>query len=286
MLLSSTGPSWTHHLVVAFQLFFESLRPVARLLAIFFFMVSSHCTPNCSANTWLTVLTFMIIRRSTFKDKVLSVLASFIIFYFLLARKGCGRRYATLIGKGSGSISTSHSGKSEQCVQSLHCEWLSSGFNIVTLVHMEKLGYNPVFTLVSSHVWRCTLWKVFFLASPAYVLVEVPAYLVAENFRTVSTPSVPANPVALVCVVVPLYLMDFLSSIRCVCLVRQRIHALPFLAAFCSVPALTGKYRHFWILGLLSGCIRRVYLVRQWIRFIMAGICQHREAKKFGLFWK
>ena len=116
--MSSTGPSWTHHLVVAFQLFFESLRPVARLLAIFFFMVSSHYTPNCSANTWLTVLTFMIIRRTTFKDKVLSVLASFIIFlFFLLARKGCGRRCATLIGKGSGSISTSHSGKSEQCVQ-------------------------------------------------------------------------------------------------------------------------------------------------------------------------
>ena len=82
MLLSSTGPSWTHHLVVAFQLFFESLRPVARLLAIFFFMVSSHYTPNLSANTWLTVLTFMVIRRTTFKDKVLSVLASFIIFLF------------------------------------------------------------------------------------------------------------------------------------------------------------------------------------------------------------
>ena len=90
-----------------------------------------------------------------------------------------------------------------------HYEWISSGFNIVTLVHMEKLRYNPVVTLVSSHVWRCTLWKVFFLASPAYVLVEVPANLLAENFRTVSIPSVPANPVALGCVVVPLYLMDF-----------------------------------------------------------------------------
>ena len=38
-------------------------------------------------------------------------------YYFLLAHKGCGRRCATLVGKGSGSISTSHSGKSELCVQ-------------------------------------------------------------------------------------------------------------------------------------------------------------------------
>ena len=45
--------------------------------------------------------------------------------------------------------------------ESWHYEWLSSGFNIFTLVHMEKLRYIPVFTLVSSHVWRCTLWKVF-----------------------------------------------------------------------------------------------------------------------------
>ena len=36
---------------------------------------------------------------------------------FFLAHKGCGRRCVTLIGKGSGSISTSHSGKSELCVQ-------------------------------------------------------------------------------------------------------------------------------------------------------------------------
>ena len=49
--------------------------------------------------------------------------------------------------------------------ESWHYEWLSSGFNIVTLVHMEKLRYNPVFTPVSPHVWRSTLWKVFFLLS-------------------------------------------------------------------------------------------------------------------------
>ena len=129
--------------------------------------------------------------------------------------------------------------------------------------------------------------------------------------------------------------------IRCVCLVRQRIHALPYLAAYRSVSALPEKYWHFWIfwettscplspavtlysvcmlgstadtctavsgslfgacvdweiqaffgfLGvdfvpLVSGCIRRVYLVRQWIRLFMAGVSQDREAKKFGLFWK
>ena len=39
--------------------------------------------------------------------------------------------------------------------------------------------------------------------------------------------------VALGCVVMP------------ICLVRQRIHALPYLAAYCSVSALPEKYRHF-----------------------------------------
>ena len=65
-------------------------------------------------------------------------------------------------------------------------------------------------------------------------------------------------------------LPDGFSSIRCVCLVRQRIHALPYLAAYCSVSALPEKYRHFWIFWgdfgpLVFGCIRRVCLVRQWI---------------------
>ena len=31
--------------------------------------------------------------------------------------------------------------------------------NIVTLVHMEKLGYNPVFTLVSSILGRCGIQR-------------------------------------------------------------------------------------------------------------------------------
>ena len=39
-----------------------------------------------------------------------------------------------------------------------------------------------------------------------------------------------------------------------VCLVRQRIHALPYLAAFCSVPALTGKYMHFWFFWETTSC--------------------------------
>ena len=39
---------------------------------------------------------------------------------------------------------------------------------------------------------------------------------------------------ALGCVVMP------------ICLVRQRIHALPYLAAYCSVSALPEKYRHFF----------------------------------------
>ena len=40
--------------------------------------------------------------------------------------------------------------------------------------------------------WRCTLWKVFFLAFPVYVLVQLPRNLLAENFRTVLIPAVPA----------------------------------------------------------------------------------------------
>ena len=50
--------------------------------------------------------------------------------------------------------------------------------------------------------WRCRLLKVFFLASPVYVLVLLLANLFAENFRTMSTPSVPdAVLVAVGCVV-------------------------------------------------------------------------------------
>ena len=43
--------------------------------------------------------------------------------------------------------------------------------------------------------WSCTLWKVSFLVSPVYVLVQVCANLLAENLRTVLTPSVPADSV-------------------------------------------------------------------------------------------
>ena len=56
--------------------------------------------------------------------------------------------------------------------------------------------------------WRCTLWKVFFLASLMNVLVQLPANLRAENFRTVCDSSCPCGPdavlVALGCVVEPL----------------------------------------------------------------------------------
>ena len=41
--------------------------------------------------------------------------------------------------------------------------------------------------------WRCRLLKVFLMASPVYVLVLLLANLFAEIFRTMSTPSVPAD---------------------------------------------------------------------------------------------
>ena len=46
-----SGPVWTYHFVVAFQLFFGGRRPVARwyplrISAIFFFIVSNPCTLN------------------------------------------------------------------------------------------------------------------------------------------------------------------------------------------------------------------------------------------------
>ena len=85
--------------------------------------------------------------------------------------------------------------------ESWHFEWLS-------FLHGEVEVQRCVCPCVLS-CWRCTLWKIFFLAFPVYVLVQVPAHLLAENFKTVSIPSVPAYPVALGCVVVPLYLMDF-----------------------------------------------------------------------------
>ena len=83
-----------------------------------------------------------------------------------------------------------------------------------------------------------------------------------------STPSVPADPMLrswLWGVVVPLYLMDF-PPFGVICLVRQRIHALPYLAAYCSVSALPEKYRHFWILcALYPAVFGENVLVRQWI---------------------
>ena len=118
--------------------------------------------------------------------------------------------------------------------------------------------------------WRCTLRKVLLMAFPVYVLIQVLANLLAENFRTMSTPSVPADPMlcswlwgASSC----LFLHGF-SSIRCICLVRQRRHALPYLAAFCSVSALPEKYTHFLdFLGddfVYSSCMFGP-TVRQWI---------------------
>ena len=45
-------------------------------------------------------------------------------------------------------------------------------------------------------------------------------------------------------------------------------------------------YLGYDFLPLVSGCIRRVFLVRQWMCFIITGMGQHRGAQKFGLFWK